>query len=519
MVNNLFSILQVYSNSYPNTVAEELAKKAKTVYNALDLRVAPCELNDPPKTWEMQPSRHYIFLDFLKLFSEDVDGEYTNMAKTLEKKCMQQDSSWIEMQYTAEVAAFFNNELFSSSPVKAMHQYFIQRGCISGTCDITFYKYSSSKEIQPLCFLEFKRSDSKGHQLGQLTGYCLLERKKYEDGQYPVFLGITLTNENDGQLKVYGFAPYIIQGENVTTQSGISEEQLGTAQQYVVGKKEGSNEVEVMGNCELCSYRLNEHENVGRVLYAFKTILERISIDPEMAVNKWPLMLPIRPDDNLDNVIMLGRNSVLINRKVVKVYDYFNRRMNYRRNVNYKEIKDALKDRYLPNAELDDKLKNKDIWILTYDYVEGHHSPKNINQLEKVVRDLKTLHENDIVHGDVRFANIVFGKDGGSAYLIDYDFAAKINENPRYPKGYVGREGGIEERHKDASSLEYMHMKHDTYSMGQIVGHFIGKKFDENTKLDDIIKELENTIMKDGVTAETGPITGSPNDENKGGMS
>jgi hypothetical protein len=48
-----------------------------------------------------------------------------------------------------------------------------------------------------------------------------------------------------------------------------------------------------------------------------------------------------------------------------------------------------------------------------------------------VVQFLQTMHENGYVHGDIRCANIVFGR-----CLIDFDLGGRVEDAPRYPDGY-----------------------------------------------------------------------------------
>jgi hypothetical protein len=50
--------------------------------------------------------------------------------------------------------------------------------------------------------------------------------------------------------------------------------------------------------------------------------------------------------------------------------------------------------------------------IISYRYVEGSHYPKFVGHFISFLEELEGLHDRDVVHGDIRFGNVVFS--GGS---------------------------------------------------------------------------------------------------------
>lgn len=115
------------------------------------------------------------------------------------------------------------------------------------------------------------------------------------------------------------------------------------------------------------------------------------------------------------------------------------------------------------------------IQCLSYKYVEGNHDPTSITQFVDVLDTLNKLHDNNIVHSDVRLANIVFTAE--KTYLIDFDLAEGVGED--YPAGYAI----LEERHPAARALSPREKCHDRYSLWYIIHVCL------NVDLDDLLSE------------------------------
>jgi hypothetical protein len=73
--------------------------------------------------------------------------------------------------------------------------------------------------------------------------------------------------------------------------------------------------------------------------------------------------------------------------------------------------------------------------VIAVPFYEGRHHARRISEFIPVLRELKRLHDNGYVHGDLRCCNIVFV----AGRLIDFDFGGKLDRergSPAYPAGY-----------------------------------------------------------------------------------
>ena len=113
----------------------------------------------------------------------------------------------------------------------------------------------------------------------------------------------------------------------------------------------------------------------------------------------------------------------------------------------------------LPQASLHSL--NDRITILECIFIHGTHYPWNIRQVITLIRKLYNLHSLGFVHGDIRYANVIFMED--NAYILDLDMAAL--ENEPYSDTY---NPNLKERHHDACENQPMKKSHDRYSL-----HFI----------------------------------------------
>jgi hypothetical protein len=72
-----------------------------------------------------------------------------------------------------------------------------------------------------------------------------------------------------------------------------------------------------------------------------------------------------------------------------------------------------------------------ELLVIETDFHEGRHYALSPMDFGPVVQFLQTMHENGYVHGDVRCANVVFGK-----CLIDFDLGGRVEDAPTYPDGF-----------------------------------------------------------------------------------
>ncbi len=116
--------------------------------------------------------------------------------------------------------------------------------------------------------------------------------------------------------------------------------------------------------------------------------------------------------------------------------------------------------------------------LLSYSYLEGLHEPNFTQQFAVVAHKLKRLHDEGLVHGDVRIGNIIFTAVRDQAYLIDFDYTAKQGE--MYPPKY---NSSLAERHDGAKEYYKMEFDHDWFSLIYVMLHY----FSSVSSVDDTV--------------------------------
>jgi hypothetical protein len=76
----------------------------------------------------------------------------------------------------------------------------------------------------------------------------------------------------------------------------------------------------------------------------------------------------------------------------------------------------------------------KDFTLLRYPLLNGVITAKKTSDFVSILKELANLHENDLVHGDIRAYNMLF-VDGFGGKLIDFDYCGKHGVRC-YPPGY-----------------------------------------------------------------------------------
>jgi len=100
---------------------------------------------------------------------------------------------------------------------------------------------------------------------------------------------------------------------------------------------------------------------------------------------------------------------------------------------------------------------------VAFDVLPGVHNASTAWQFCRLWKQLRALHNANpvkLVHCDVRAANMVFGRDGTDAWLIDFEMTAP----PETP--YVAGYSELVCRHLEAKSEKSCHPEHDLYSLG-----------------------------------------------------
>jgi hypothetical protein len=178
------------------------------------------------------------------------------------------------------------------------------------------------------------------------------------------------------------------------------------------------------------------------------------------------------------------RNHVVLGTKVFKCFDY--RSLCHRSNDRCSSSRDPgmycasdLKDiEFVVDWKSDDNPKDK-LQIISYALVPGVHRPSYVGHFIEVMRKLCQLHLQGIVHGDVRFANVVFSEPNDVApavsTLIDFDYSglagvktypARFNTDIR-PDGF---------RHLGARPAKFLRTEHDVSALQWMCEQFRPEK-------------------------------------------
>jgi serine/threonine protein kinase len=141
------------------------------------------------------------------------------------------------------------------------------------------------------------------------------------------------------------------------------------------------------------------------------------------------------------------------------------------------------------------------IVVLEYDFILGGHGKVTMAAWKSLLRLIKTLHDNDYVHGDILPRNMLFFKEEG--YIIDFDLMKK--EGEPYVKGYNYDEF-VKYRHPDTMSKKLvMEKKHDIHALVAIGTEYFGDKIDSD--------KLRKTSSIDGLIEFFAPVASEEKSE------
>jgi serine/threonine protein kinase len=126
--------------------------------------------------------------------------------------------------------------------------------------------------------------------------------------------------------------------------------------------------------------------------------------------------------------------------------------------------------------------------MLKYKYIDGSHEPQSLDHFLGVCRILDNLHQNDMVHGDIRLRNMIF-RENNESQLIDFDFAGPVGSE--YPAQY---NSSFAERHKAAVQCEPMYREHDRYSLCFIIKTKFGIELDYDRRQSPLVKLLQEKM-------------------------
>mmetsp|Transcript_4470 Transcript_4470/g.4007 ORF Transcript_4470/g.4007 Transcript_4470/m.4007 type:complete len:177 (-) Transcript_4470:81-611(-) len=132
--------------------------------------------------------------------------------------------------------------------------------------------------------------------------------------------------------------------------------------------------------------------------------------------------------------------------------------------------------------------------IIRYETIKGDHIAKNSKEFINILKQLKYLNENQIVHGDLRLYNMVFNhSDPSSSSLIDFDYCGIANKG-NYPEGIIKVPDGI--RTKSMLKGEQMNVESDITCMIACMDYFTSnnnkwKKCQELLKKNKYVKAIK----------------------------
>lgn len=133
--------------------------------------------------------------------------------------------------------------------------------------------------------------------------------------------------------------------------------------------------------------------------------------------------------------------------------------------------------------------------ILTYDMVPGVHYPSVVGHMILVMKKTAQLHTQGIVHGDLRFSNIVFSKANDAAVvstIIDFDYSGPAGEKAYPPQFNHSIADGF--RHEHARAYDILRPEHDIAALKWMCAQYRPKKTDLREKWSLCVDELSEGI-------------------------
>jgi serine/threonine protein kinase len=86
------------------------------------------------------------------------------------------------------------------------------------------------------------------------------------------------------------------------------------------------------------------------------------------------------------------------------------------------------------------KYDEDSLTIISYDKEPGNHAPSFVGHMVQVVQKVAQLHQSKVIHGDLRFSNIVFSDskaDVIKSTIIDFDYSRTFDTtNSVYPPNF-----------------------------------------------------------------------------------
>ena len=109
------------------------------------------------------------------------------------------------------------------------------------------------------------------------------------------------------------------------------------------------------------------------------------------------------------------------------------------------------------------------IKIIATPYHKGKHYATHPKQFFPILNYLEEMHNNGWVHGDIRAYNMILNyeePEHPKGWLIDFDFGGRIDENPKYPRGYVKI---LHDGFRLGEKGKSITFEDDWYALGQVI--------------------------------------------------
>ena len=184
--------------------------------------------------------------------------------------------------------------------------------------------------------------------------------------------------------------------------------------------------------------------------------------------------------------------------------------------------------KYIPGCKI--VCKSTDLVLIRYPYLEGTHQPRSVGQWIAVLRCVLRLHQDGIVHGDLRLSNIVFSSTSDVVTIIDYDFSGRHREKT-YPLHFnCNIDDGA--RHRSASAGRLLLFPHDWFAVAAMMklcqleqaeprwqqaqklleepGMVVAEVIQLLENCSSLLLVLQNKKASSALAVEGGPGTGSP---------
>lgn len=209
-----------------------------------------------------------------------------------------------------------------------------------------------------------------------------------------------------------------------------------------------------------------------------------------------PAATPHPPSLNTAVVLHEHCNVVALDNKIYKSYDY--RRISGRSYVDptHRRCPDQYFDNGLAGVMrvvhwISPSNPHDNLQIIAYDLVPGVHRPAVVGHMMQLITKTAQLHEKGIVHGDLRFSNIVFSEASSATVestIIDFDYSGPAGEKAYPPRFNPNVKDGC--RHAEACAFALLHLKHDVASLQWMCEQYHPKNVDLRAWWSSCVSEL-----------------------------